>query len=1202
MFQHPWLRLYARAASLITAFSFLTSSIFATPAIAQAVLNLPQPGVMVPVTSSYNPTIVRGLTLHQDDPLKFDFIVDTGDEQLEGAAFEAAAQKQIKYFLAALTIPEDQMWVNLSPYEKDRIIPEALGVTDLGVDLLAQDYMLKQLTASLMYPEEQLGEEFWNRVYARAQKEFGTTDIPVNTFNKIWIVPDKAVVYETGHSVFVAQRHLKVMTEKDYVALQSNLGNRELRTDLIPETEVDAIADVSAQIVAEILIPEIEREVNEGKTFANLRQIYNAMILAAWYKTNLRESLLGQVYADQAKTDGVDIEDKAVKQEIYQQYLDAFKTGVFNFIREDYDPVTQEVLPRKYFSGGALGVRAEDITSVTPETLSSQPAREREEIQQNVEQPKGTDRRVTWAAVENASSDALRRAEQDSQAMQAKTREFEIQMGVNYHTGALVTSPIDRPFRVSQKDDVADITELSETEARRLEALAVESLLRGEGYISMLAAGASSRMNTAEAPEDVKALVEGDIISKAAVPVGVVEGKVYTFMDMFGINVSRLFDEIDRQAKAAGVPSRVYDNAVGFLTNDEYLPEHQSILARNAYYGLREQTVRPLLQPLGAKFYATETDVENLKSKLGEKYQQALEASREAARRVAAGDHEAAIIDGERDPLGHGDFFHQMVATGELLFIIDSGKKWVTAKNVDNIGAKFDKVWLRTLGMFLDRGVDFQPEVSPRTAGQKGGALIVMEDTGSQQLAEDPTIMASNEKRKTEGQDPVDGKKSYWFNDAVGIMSVDYIIDIYRKDSQSAEDFLEEYRNADALQRQAISERGRAKFPKLLDPKPAKKSIAVATKVETNMWQSTGAVRPEVVVKSVGVRGARNFPINEYDSMTEEQKTEAIANLRFLSTKQWSLSAEEMKKKRAEMAADLGREPTDLEFEITLETYSGNKALVDDLIRYVTTAELVSPGVVAEVGPAMRQSGRGLTEVQHEIVNRAVADFFTPERQQAQRPLSTTSEEYGKLNVDGLLSRENVQIVVMDGLNARIRELSVERGVEAADDLVTHPGRTRRTLYIDSQSYNDIAAQSEEWRRDWATHEIAHMNNPDMDESQVQAIAPLPDLRVFERPTVEVARTEVKNVGGIDLNAGLLDLQIRRDQYGVPLPVFQQPLGSMEIRGFTPVILNVAPANLPFILGQDPGAPGGSESQNPGIEQSSVWSEEELLAFTSDTE
>ncbi len=121
------------------------------------------------------------------------------------------------------------MIINLSPYESDRVIPENFGDTEMGRDLLAQDYMLKQLSASLMFPEEELGEEFWSRVHEKAYAKFGTTDIPMNTFNKIWIVPEKSVVYEQegGASAFVVEKHLKVMLEEDYVALEHNKGVEE---------------------------------------------------------------------------------------------------------------------------------------------------------------------------------------------------------------------------------------------------------------------------------------------------------------------------------------------------------------------------------------------------------------------------------------------------------------------------------------------------------------------------------------------------------------------------------------------------------------------------------------------------------------------------------------------------------------------------------------------------------------------------------------------------------------------------------------------------------------------------------------------------------------------------------------------------------------------------------------------------------------
>ena len=89
--------------------------------------------------------------------------------------------------------------------EQDRIIPEGLGVTEMGRDLLAQDYLLKQLTSSLMYPEDELGKSFWERVYKKAYERYGTTEIPMNTFNKIWIVPEKGVLYERDGSVLIVE-------------------------------------------------------------------------------------------------------------------------------------------------------------------------------------------------------------------------------------------------------------------------------------------------------------------------------------------------------------------------------------------------------------------------------------------------------------------------------------------------------------------------------------------------------------------------------------------------------------------------------------------------------------------------------------------------------------------------------------------------------------------------------------------------------------------------------------------------------------------------------------------------------------------------------------------------------------------------------------------------------------------------------------
>ena len=123
---------------------------------AQGALDLPLPGAMLALSPAQAPVLMKGLRIHPEDPFKFDFILDTGHSGLKpnDPALKQESNRLIKYFLTALTVPESDLWVNLSPYEKDRMVPGALGTTEMGRDMLAQDYILKQLTASLIYPEK----------------------------------------------------------------------------------------------------------------------------------------------------------------------------------------------------------------------------------------------------------------------------------------------------------------------------------------------------------------------------------------------------------------------------------------------------------------------------------------------------------------------------------------------------------------------------------------------------------------------------------------------------------------------------------------------------------------------------------------------------------------------------------------------------------------------------------------------------------------------------------------------------------------------------------------------------------------------------------------------------------------------------------------------------------------------------------------
>ncbi|MBF0594709.1 MAG: hypothetical protein HQL22_07060 [Candidatus Omnitrophica bacterium] len=371
-----------KVVAIITLICFLVTGLGSPAALAQGVL-LPEPGKMVALSPSFKPAYLWGMFVHSNDLFKFDFLIQRGDAGLTDAQKHEEYTKLIKYFLAALAIPDTDQWVNLSPYEKDRIIPDSFGLTEMGRDLLAQDYLLKQLASSLTDPNSGLGKKFWDGVYAEAYKRFGTTDVLTETFNKVWILPDKAIIFERNNTVHVLESHLKVMTEVDYLAISKNAisTNPGVKNKASQENHVTAnpVQDVTQQVMREVIIPAIEREVNTGKGFAQLRQIYSGMILATWYKRTLKESILGKLYADQGKVRGID-QDPRMNQIIYDQYVQAFKKGVFNMIKEDVDHYTQEVIPRRYFSGGMRGCGDMKFTVASPVEDASAAQRVKSEI------------------------------------------------------------------------------------------------------------------------------------------------------------------------------------------------------------------------------------------------------------------------------------------------------------------------------------------------------------------------------------------------------------------------------------------------------------------------------------------------------------------------------------------------------------------------------------------------------------------------------------------------------------------------------------------------------------------------------------------------------------------------------------------------------------------------------------------------------
>jgi len=308
---------------------------------------LPVPGTRIGLSAPREAALLAGIKTDPSRPLGFEFLFTEGAGVPNTMQLAKEMDRSIRYFFAGLTVPEEELWVNLSPYEPDRISADGLGKTELGRDLLGIDYVLKQLSASLTYPKTELGKAYWGALRDAETKAGVSSPTPADALSRVWIVPGRAVVIEKDGQVVVEETPLKVLTEEDYTAPEKKESNAD--------------GTVQTRVFREKILPYIEDEVNQGERFARLRQLYRALVLAAWLKKKLRtaagKNYLAAGYIDRNKIKGVDLFDTTAKETIFRQYVSAYKKGAYKCLLADEASAEPKATAAKrvYFSGGFAG-------------------------------------------------------------------------------------------------------------------------------------------------------------------------------------------------------------------------------------------------------------------------------------------------------------------------------------------------------------------------------------------------------------------------------------------------------------------------------------------------------------------------------------------------------------------------------------------------------------------------------------------------------------------------------------------------------------------------------------------------------------------------------------------------------------------------------------------------------------------------------
>jgi aldose 1-epimerase len=270
----------------------------------------------------------------------FGIILDKGDfKEMKGPKLQDSARELLKYFLIGVTLPDESFWVNLRPDSEDNIIDGWLAQTEIGKIFLETDLQLKKDTAQFTSPQTAEGKEYWDKLYQKAGELFGSDAITIPTLTRPWIVPGEVIIREAGDSAYIYKATLKVMLEQDHLK-DSAVYN-------FTDPRLKALNEYSSQLIRELIIPKLTKEINISKRYAPLRQVYYSLILARWFKSRFLGK--GGIYSwaiNKRNLDGLTSNGRWSKTDYFKEYQKSFQKGQYNL------QVSYGSNIRSYFSGG----------------------------------------------------------------------------------------------------------------------------------------------------------------------------------------------------------------------------------------------------------------------------------------------------------------------------------------------------------------------------------------------------------------------------------------------------------------------------------------------------------------------------------------------------------------------------------------------------------------------------------------------------------------------------------------------------------------------------------------------------------------------------------------------------------------------------------------------------------------------------------
>jgi RHS repeat-associated protein len=306
-----------------------------------------------------------------------------------------AASLSARSFLTGLTIPDSKFWVNLNPWEEDRIIDRDLSSTDVGRIMLEADLQMKKDFSNYEDPcKSKLGADYWKLLDKKSEELVANCmikypdeiqdarNITFYPVSRHWIVPDKVNVYGNGNEVYLANATMKIYSEPVSEHSYFDIANQDrgslskgCREDLNLSAKV--YGNYVKEIEDKLILPHVVEDINGGDKYSELRQVYFSLALAQWYKQQ-KMTTKGVFYklVNSANLTGLNARTSWSAKEIWNRYLTSFTEKEFHcwqnsttnstYQGDDLTTVTKTRILSKYYSVGGVDFEhiADNMTTI----------------------------------------------------------------------------------------------------------------------------------------------------------------------------------------------------------------------------------------------------------------------------------------------------------------------------------------------------------------------------------------------------------------------------------------------------------------------------------------------------------------------------------------------------------------------------------------------------------------------------------------------------------------------------------------------------------------------------------------------------------------------------------------------------------------------------------------------------------------------